>query len=527
MKTTLKKALCLLAALMLAAFAVSCTSAKVTEAIMTDSVDADGVPGEAVASFPGDAEIIYSAAKLLNAPDNTQVRVLWTYQSEDRVMDEVTIDSGDIANRYIYSSFEPAGILPEGDYKVEFFVEDRDEPDATAMFLVTAPSVRISDAFMTLSVDENGLAGEAVESFSADAEMLYTFATLEEAKQRTQVRIVWTYITGDQLIDEVTVGEIDPSDPTVYSILQPTEVLPAGDYQVAFYLNGSEEAAYTVPFTVANTTPVITDAHMTSYMEAGGVPADTITVLEPTGTWYVSAILTNTQPDTQIRYEWYDTTGGVIDAYTFDPQGQSDIYIGGTLSLTAIAPEGTYQVAIFIEGEADPAAVVEFEVKGVDQSTAADPSGFLTYTQQEGGFTISYPSDWTLVAQPDSLAAGFYASGYEINGMPDDNAVMVVTVRDDAAGYTIEEALAEWVTATDNEGRDDYVNIDSDVEDVNGRDMGMFAYSWSYEGQALYTFDFLVIKGDDLYIITSTFRAEDAQTLYPYLEQMVLSFKVL
>lgn len=525
MKRTFKKALCLLAALMLAALAVSCTTAKVTEAFTTDSVDADGVPGEAVASFPCDATAIYAAAKLLNAPDNTQVRVLWTYQTENQVVDEITIDSGEITNRYIYSYLTPTGLVPEGDYKVEFFVEDRSEPDATAIFTVTPSPANIENAIMTASVDADGVPGDMVETFPPDTQMLYTSAILADGSANTQVRVVWTYITGGQTIDEVSISGVDSENRYIYSSLKPTADLPTGDYQVEYYLNGSDEAAVTVPFTITKEETSITDAHMTSHMDAGGVPADTISVVEPTGIWYVSAILRNTEQDTLIRFEWYDTNGALIDAYTFDPQGQSDIYIGGTLQLTAVAPEGTYQVAMFLNDDATPQAVVEFEVKNI--ASAEDISEYTVYSQAEGGFSIAYPGDWTVIEHTASMAAGFYPPGYDVSGASDDNAVMVVAVKGGAAGYTTESMLQEWVAETETEGLDDYVNIDSAVEDVNGRDMAMFAYSWSFNGRALYTFDFLVIEGGNLYVITSTFRADDVSDLYPNLEQMVLSFDII
>jgi hypothetical protein len=57
--------------------------------------------------------------------------------------------------------------------------------------------------------------------------------------------------------------------------------------------------------------------------------------------------------------------------------------------------------------------------------------------------------------------------------------------------------------------------------------MAMYAYSWSYNGRALYSFDFLVIEGSDLFVITVTFRERDVNDLYPQMEQMVLSFDVM
>lgn len=410
-----KKVLCLLAAIIFALSAASCsfTTAKVEEAMMTDTIDENGAPGSEVTSYEADAAMLYASAKLMNAPDNTQVRIVWTYIDANQVVAEVTIDSGDIASRYIYSNLEPTSELPVGQYKVEFFVEDKKDPDATATFSVI------------------------------------------------------------------------PAPPTS-----------------------------------------IEDAHMTSYMEAGGEPTDTITSVDPTGTWYVSAILRHTKPDTTVRFIWLDTNGAIIDDYTFDPQGLSDIYIGGTLTLSQVAPDGTYQVEIYLDDNATPETVVSFDVKAINPQTSSAADGDYTlYSQTEGGFSIMYPTDWMDVGIPESLAAGFYPEEYAIDGEDEVNAVIVVKVPD--LGYSTQEALDEWIAETEAENNQDYVSLDSTIEQVNGRDMAMYAYSWTRSGYSLYTFDFLVVNGLDLYVISFTSTRDALNTLYPFVEQMVLSFQIL
>lgn len=250
---TRKSLLLILAAVTLAVFTVGCSfnfsTAKIEDAIMTDSIDAEGKPGEEVVSYPADALTLYVSAKLRNAPDNTQIRIVWTYVSGDQLIDEVVLDSGDISDRYIYSDLSPTATLPEGNYQVEFFIDEREEPDATVKFVVVAP---------------------------------------------------------------------------------------AGAY--------------------------LEDAHMTSNMDENGIPVDTIDTLGATGTWYVSAVLRNTQPDTIIYYVWYDTEGNVIDSYSLDPAGATDVYIAGSLEITNTAPEGEYVVEIYINDASAPSASVSFTV---------------------------------------------------------------------------------------------------------------------------------------------------------------------
>jgi len=255
----IKSFLLILVAAALIVFAVGCSfsvsTAKIEDALMTTSIDANGMPGEQVVSYSSNAPVLYASAKLLNAPDNTSIRIVWTYLTGDQLMDEITLDSGDISDRYIYSSYEPSSALPEGNYQVEFFVEDRDEPDASLMFIVIA------------------------------------------------------------------------NEPLV-----------------------STDGAY------------LEDTHMTSNIDASGVPVDTISTVASTGTWYVSSILRNTQPDTILSYVWYDTNGDIIDSYSLDPQGATDVYVFGSFELAGVAPDGQYRIEIYINDAALPDAAVDFIV---------------------------------------------------------------------------------------------------------------------------------------------------------------------
>ena len=159
MKTS-KRIMMMTLALALAIFTVGCSfsfsTAKIEDAIMTDSVDEEGKPGNTVTSFPADTAMLYTSAKIRNAPDNTKIRIVWTYVTGDQPIDEITLDSGEISDRYIYSNLAPTAILPEGDYQVEYFIEDRTEPDATVKFSVTAAENVTSANFTLFSQTEGG-----------------------------------------------------------------------------------------------------------------------------------------------------------------------------------------------------------------------------------------------------------------------------------------------------------------------------------------------------------------------------------
>ncbi|MEA4913177.1 MAG: PsbP-related protein [Christensenella sp.] len=420
-----KRILLIAVAAVLAVFAVGCSvsvsTAKIEDAIMTTSIDAEGKPGDEVVSFPADAAVLYTSAKLMNAPDNTQIRIEWTYVTGNQLIDSIVLDSGNIASRYIYSNLEPTQALPEGDYQVQYFVDSREEPDATVKFVVVAAENKTTDANL----------------------------------------------------------------------------------------------------------PYLEDTHMTSGIDATGMPIDTVTSVASSGTWYVSSILRDAQADTMIYYVWYDTNGNRIDQVEFDPQGATDVYIFGSFALTSIAPEGQYRVEVYINDATAPAAYVDFNVNNIVSDNAASDVKMAIYKQTEGGFSIRYPESWEMQEFTDSMLAWFYPAEYAIDGESDINNVFVVAVKGSAAGYTTETALKSWIDETVAENHENYTYVDQSIDNVNGRDIASYAYQWTKDGYSLSTIDFIIVDGDNLYAITFTATNDAFETLYPYVEQMVLSFQIL
>ena len=117
-----------------------------------------------------------------------------------------------------------------------------------------------------------------------------------------------------------------------------------------------------VPTHLITDGPYLEELHMASFMKADGTPAKYITTVATTGSWYATAILRNTQADTKIRFVWYDSLGYVIDKYTLDPKGATDVYIFGTLKLNSAAPEGEYWVELYIDDATQPAGTIKFSV---------------------------------------------------------------------------------------------------------------------------------------------------------------------
>ena len=140
--------------------------------------------------------------------------------------------------------------------------------------------------------------GNAVQSYDTNATTFYAEANIKNAPERTKVTIVWTYVDGNQIIDQMNVySEADTT--VVTSYLQAETSFPAGNYKVEFFVEDRKDPDTSVSFSVTKAPDTaIENAHMTSAIGTDGVPVDTITEVASSGTWYVAAELRNTQPDT-------------------------------------------------------------------------------------------------------------------------------------------------------------------------------------------------------------------------------------
>ncbi|MPM58903.1 hypothetical protein SDC9_105736 [bioreactor metagenome] len=105
--------------------------------------------------------------------------------------------------------------------------------------------------------------------------------------------------------------------------------------------------------------------------------------------------------------------------------------------------------------------------------------------------------------------------------------MVVVSLPGSAKGYTLDSALQSWITSTEDDGLKNYQLVQSGLDTANGNDIVIYAYSWTDAGYDLNTIDFLMLQGDNLYLVTFTGTKEDFNTLYPYVQQMVLSFQIL
>lgn len=120
----------LLAAFLLMGASCSISTANVQNVVTAASVGSDGRPVNSVTEFAVNTPV-YVSAELHNAPEDTNVTFQW--YSGDTKLDEATV-TNTMTDQYV-SSHVP-GITLAGNFKVEIYVDNREEPDATVAFTV-------------------------------------------------------------------------------------------------------------------------------------------------------------------------------------------------------------------------------------------------------------------------------------------------------------------------------------------------------------------------------------------------------
>ncbi len=121
MKTPQFKILAVVAVLVLAGLACSFSTANIANAYMA----ADG-DGNTPTSVYSNDQTFYAIVDLANAPEDTEVRVVWTAvnvegESPNTLIDEVTTTSTDAI--LTFNLTNEAGFLwPSGEYKAEIYL---------------------------------------------------------------------------------------------------------------------------------------------------------------------------------------------------------------------------------------------------------------------------------------------------------------------------------------------------------------------------------------------------------------------
>ena len=111
----------------------SSTTANVSNAVMTTGVDDSSMPIDEVTSFPVNTDV-YVAAELHNAPDDTDITFIWYLEGQE--VDSVTINNGDVSDAPLWGILPAELVTAPGNYAVEIYIDDREEPDTVNEFVV-------------------------------------------------------------------------------------------------------------------------------------------------------------------------------------------------------------------------------------------------------------------------------------------------------------------------------------------------------------------------------------------------------
>jgi hypothetical protein len=231
----------------------SASTANISNAVMTSAVDENSEPLDEVTEFPLNVDV-YVAAELHNAPDDTTVTFVW-YQG-NTVFDTVSIGNEGYSDTPLVG-YLPAGMITEpGDYSVEIYIDDRDEPDTVSYFTVVSnnsavstntSTAQITNAVTTTGIDENYLPVDHVTQFPVNT-TVYVSAELHNAPEDTNITFVWYY--EDQIADSITINNQGYSDVPVYTYLPAEYVLVAGNYSVEIYIDDRTAPESVSTFTV-------------------------------------------------------------------------------------------------------------------------------------------------------------------------------------------------------------------------------------------------------------------------------------
>ncbi len=112
----------------------SSTSISITDAHMATDVDSQGKPVDTVASYKTNSAKFTVSAILRNAPNNTKITFIWFYKGSKITTAEV--DSGNIADRYIYGYLTNTQAWPTGEYSVEIHINNNTNPASVVNFTV-------------------------------------------------------------------------------------------------------------------------------------------------------------------------------------------------------------------------------------------------------------------------------------------------------------------------------------------------------------------------------------------------------
>jgi|GEM_PF-836566 len=223
----------------------------------------------------------------------------------------------------------------------------------------SSSTANITNPVMTNGIDANSLPIDNVKVFPLDS-VPYITAELHNAPDNTSITFVW--YADKQELDRVTINNDNVSDAPIYSYLPATMTAYSGNYSVEIYVDDRKDPDTVTEFVIANSTASITNAQMTTGIDANYSPINNVTRFPVNTMVYVTADLNKAPVDTSITFVWYGN-GRILDSVTIGNEGVTDAPIYSNLPPEMTTQSGKYSVEIYIDDRADPDTVTEFQVQ--------------------------------------------------------------------------------------------------------------------------------------------------------------------
>ncbi|GEM_PF-3131794 len=264
---------------------------SIQNAHMTTSTDSNQKPSDTITNYGTSAKELIVTADLKNAAKDTTIKYVWTYVTNSYEIKVNTVKYAEAGDKSLKDSLAlenyDMSVWPEGDYKVEIFINDQKTATAIAAFVikdsVVAPSAsttaatsttkatpivsnplrqtgasiayttaNLQNTHMTTKLSDAGAPLDTVTSYKTTATQLIASAELHNAPDNTLVTFVLRYVTSDILIGSYQLDSGDITDRYVFCYFVQDKAWPVGEYAVDIYIDNQEAPAKTISFTVNN-----------------------------------------------------------------------------------------------------------------------------------------------------------------------------------------------------------------------------------------------------------------------------------
>jgi len=359
------------ASLVLSACGFSVSTANIQDATLAKGYD-NGNAVDATNVFAAENQEIHLVVKVGNAPDDTNVKAVWSLVAvagqEPAVLYEspLTLNSGETVAHFTLSSAQP---WPAGKYKVEVYLDDK--LDRTLEYEVKEPEVKtptIESATLAKGYEGNA-AVDPTNVFAPDDLVLHLAVTVANPVEGTSLKAVWSVVDVKDytpaVIDEVPYT-LSAGERTTDFQLTNNQPWPAGKYKVELYLN--DQLVQTLEYVVQEAgaqTPFVESATLAKGYEGGEAVDPTTVFAQDDLTLHLVVKVANPVEGTSLKAVW-----SVAEVAGYEPQAIDEVPYtlsagenSADFSLTNNQPwpVGKYKVELYLNDQL--VQTLEYEVQ--------------------------------------------------------------------------------------------------------------------------------------------------------------------